>query len=332
MHASVGAGARESRVREVAEERRPGTTDGAVAATAPPRARLPARFAVFVAERFPPLSYGPLIGAFVASGTVAAAAASGARPPIGGWTVAITLLVATAFLQLRILDEIRDADVDRVGRPERPVPRGLVTVSELRALAVAVGVAGAGLSVLLGPPVVLTYAVATGTIWLLGTGPLQHEANRYPRLRGAISHSVIAPELLLCAWAVVAPIRPIPELGASLLLGWGASLAMEVSRKTVLPIEEREGVQTYSKELGRRGALVVAALAIAFAFIGAAGLAFLVKTAALIALVPIVAAAAVPVVAARFGDRLSSAAVQSAAAALVLIVLLWPVIIMLGLE
>ena len=43
---------------------------------------------------------------------------------------ALTALVF--FFLLRVLDEHKDQDVDRRWRPELPVPRGLVSLAELR--------------------------------------------------------------------------------------------------------------------------------------------------------------------------------------------------------
>lgn len=322
-------------MRELAEAGRPGAAHAGVATAAgTPRPRRPMiwRLATFVAERFPPLAYGPLIAAFVACGTTAALLATGERPALGWWTVAISLVVGAAFLQLRILDEIRDADIDRIGRPGRPVPRGLVTVRELLALAIGVGLVGGALAVSLGVPAAACYALATGTIWLLGTNLRRHNTGRYPWLREAIAHSAIAPLLILCAWASVAEIRPIPALAATLLLAWGASLAMEVSRKVVLPAEERDGVPTYSAELGRSRALLVAALAISAALAGAALLDAAVRGISATAVVPLAAAASAPVAVAWFGQRLGTGFIRTAAAILVLVALLWPVVVRLGLE
>lgn len=325
-------------MRELTEARQPGATRAEAAIGAvPPRSRTSRarRLGTFVAERFPPLAYGPLIAALVACGTAAAAIATGARPALGPWLVALALAVTAAFLQLRILDEIRDAEVDREGRPERPVPRGLVSITELRAFAILVGLAGAVLALPLGAAAFVCYSVAAAAIWLLGsarTGRLTgRSTGRRPQLRAALTHSVIAPLLLLCAWASVAGIRPLPALGAALLLVWGASLGMEVSRKTVRPIEEHAGVPTYSAELGRQPALLLAALALGVALAGAGGLALAVGAVPAVVIVPLVGAALVPVIAARLGPRVGTGAVRATGATLVLVCLVWPLVVMAGL-
>jgi len=50
------------------------------------------------------------------------------------------------FLQLRIADEFKDYEEDRRCRPHRPVPRGLVSLGELKAVAGAAAVVQAALA------------------------------------------------------------------------------------------------------------------------------------------------------------------------------------------
>jgi 4-hydroxybenzoate polyprenyltransferase len=164
----------------------------------------PARLARFVAQRFPPLSYGPLIVALVVCGRTAAALASDTRPGLDWQAVATTFVVAAAFLQLRILDEIRDAAIDVVGHPERPLPSGLVTESELRTFAVALALVAIALTVPFGPAELAACSLALITIWALGRDLPRWLALKHGMLGEALLHSVIVPELLLVARTSVA--------------------------------------------------------------------------------------------------------------------------------
>src|SRR5512141_395159 len=95
-----------------------------------------ARYLVFVGERFPPGVYLPLICLFAAAGYVPSMASSGtAFQPLR--FIAAAVVVGLAFLHLRLIDEVKDAEVDRLGRPSRPLPRGLVTERELTGAAIA---------------------------------------------------------------------------------------------------------------------------------------------------------------------------------------------------
>jgi 4-hydroxybenzoate polyprenyltransferase len=66
------------------------------------------------------------------------------------------------FLQLRIADEFKDHEEDTLYRPYRPVPRGLVTLNELRVLGIGAAVVQAALALWLQPALLLLLAV----VWL----------------------------------------------------------------------------------------------------------------------------------------------------------------------
>ncbi len=62
-----------------------------------------------------------------------------------GWATAVRIIVvAVLLLYLRMVDEIKDLDYDRIHHPDRPLVSGAITVGELW---VAIGVVAAGLTV-----------------------------------------------------------------------------------------------------------------------------------------------------------------------------------------
>jgi 4-hydroxybenzoate polyprenyltransferase len=289
-------------------------------------AGLPARLARFVLERFPPLAYGILIGALVLCGA-AAASLSAERPlEVGPATLVAALAVVAAFLQLRILDELRDEAADRIGRPHRPVPRGLVTAAELRAFAIASAVTGIALAATAGVAPFAVYLVAVAAIWVFGLDMPARVARHPGPLANALLHSVITPSLLVFTWAAGAPAGPDGILAAAILLAWGASLALELSRKTFRPEEERAGIESYSRTLGRSRALLAAGLAHGAAWLGAGTLAAIAGAPAAVWVPPLVVAVAIPALAPTTGDRLGGRTLEAVASVLVLAVLLWPVV------
>lgn len=294
------------------------------------RPPLIARLGRFVLERFPLQSYGPLIVALVICGRTAASLATGEPVDLSREIVVTALAVACAFLQLRVLDEIRDEQADRAGRPDRPLPRGLVSVAELRAFAAVSALLGVALAASLGAAAFACYVLALLSIWLLGLDLPHRLPIRHGVLSYALMHSVIAPEVLLFVWATTAGLSGGGALAATLLLVWGAGLAMEVGRKTLMASEERPGVETYSGELGRPRALALAALSLSVGCLGAGALAVAVGAASGTAIVPFVAAGAIPLLARGFGDRIGTSAIRSTSAILVLALLLWPLVVALG--
>ncbi len=97
------------------------------------------RFWQYQKERFPLLAHGLLISSF----TFSAIAYSHICRHASGSIELLAFLKAFTntfllFLLLRIFDEFKDAEFDKANRPYLPVPRGLVNLSELKILGLAV--------------------------------------------------------------------------------------------------------------------------------------------------------------------------------------------------
>jgi 4-hydroxybenzoate polyprenyltransferase len=296
-------------------------------------AGMPKRLGRFVLERFSPLAYGPLILALVLAGQAGATLATGGHLALSWSTAWATMAVAFGFLQLRVLDELRDEGVDRRARPERPLPRGLVSAAELRVTAVGAGVVGASLAAALGLAALVCYGLALGQVWLLGTGTGPAGGARSPGLVGdALRHSLIVPTMLAVGWASVGPLAPSLTLAATLLLAWGAGLALEVGRKTVAAADERPGIETYSSALGRSRALLLLAGLVGTMAVAASLLAAVAEAVTGVVILPVGVAAAVAAVAVSQRQRLGTVAVRATVPVLVLSALAWPPLVAWGLR
>ena len=222
----------------------------------------------YQAERFPVFKHGVLIAAFGASAVCLSALLRGAAPAWPSLVVAVLVLFGF-FFQLRVADEHKDNEDDTKYRPERPVPRGLVKLAELRGVAIAVGVIQILLTAWLGWTMlgllVLVWAymaVMTKEFFVpawLKKRPIIYMA----------SHMAIMPLIDLyataCDWlpAGVALHEGFGlTLGAFLLLSLVNGSAIEIARKSWAPAMEREGVETYSRAWGaeRAGVVVMAIL------------------------------------------------------------------------
>ena len=107
---------------------------------------LGARLWEYQGERFPIFKHGVLIAAFGASAVCLSALLREAVPDWRAIVVAVLVLFGL-FFQLRVADEHKDNEEDTKFRPERPVPRGLVTLGELRVVAFVVAAIQVGLTV-----------------------------------------------------------------------------------------------------------------------------------------------------------------------------------------
>lgn len=282
------------------------------------------RLGRFVAERFPLRSHGVLTVALVLCGQAGATLASD-QPNVSGWIVARASVAAgLVFLQLRALDDVLDAPADRRARPDRPLPRGLVTERELLGLALVCGLVGGAVAVTLGPSALACYCLAAAQVWLLSIRTRRRATGSGRLPASALSHSLIVPTVLALAWAASAPLAWSAQLVGTLLLAWGVGLALEVGRKIVMPDEERTGIETYSGELGRTRALALVALFLAAASAGAGLLAVTSGAPPFVALLPCGLVAASVICVGATAARLSTTAVRTLVPTDVMVLLLWP--------
>jgi 4-hydroxybenzoate polyprenyltransferase len=227
----------------------------------PAKRGLGARLWEYQGERFPIFKHGVLIAAFGASAVCLSALLRQGAPDWRAIVVAVLVLFGL-FFQLRVADEHKDNEEDTKFRPERPVPRGLVQLAELRVAAFGVAALQIGLTVwldwrLLGPLALVWAWMAVMTKEFFVPAWLKKRPIVY-----MVSHMAIMPLIDLyataCDWlpqiskdgGVGAHEGFGLTLGAFLLLSLVNGAVIEIARKSWAPEDEREGVETYSKLWG----------------------------------------------------------------------------------
>jgi 4-hydroxybenzoate polyprenyltransferase len=184
---------------------------------------------------------------------------------LGIWSVFDLLLI------LRLMDELKDRDIDRALFPRRPLPSGRVLERDIRlSLAAAMGLYALPslLAGVLGPALaVLAYAL------LMFRRFFAPRLLRRSLLLTLATHTPIVPLMVLHGLAIFAaehgrPLRGLDwwSLAPVVAMVWSGFLSWELSRKIRSAPEETEYV-TYSRVLGPRGAvtLLVAVQAVGLA-------------------------------------------------------------------
>jgi 4-hydroxybenzoate polyprenyltransferase len=207
------------------------------------------RWIVYQRERFPLLSHAPLIAAFSVSAVCFSALLRGSGPPSGAALIVAFVTALLFFLQLRISDEFKDADEDARYRPYRPVPRGLVSLHELRRIGAAAALVQVLLAFWLHPALLLLLVVPWGWFALMSRGFF---AGSWLRRRPALyvaTHMMILPLVDLyataCDW-LVSGAHPPRGLVWFLLVSYANGVVIEIGRKTRAPADEEPNVETYS--------------------------------------------------------------------------------------
>jgi 4-hydroxybenzoate polyprenyltransferase len=234
------------------------------------------RLWIYQAERIP-LGRTALLVAVFASSSVNVSAHLGHRP-LPSWPSYAVAFIAVLifFFQLRACDEIKDAEDDARYRPERPIPRGLVALRTIVALAVAALPLSALAAALLDLRLLWLLCAVWAWMGLMAAEFFVPDWLRARPLAYLVSHMLIMPLIDLfvtaCEW-LPAGASPPGALVLFLVLSFLNGTVLEIGRKIYAPANERTGVETYSALLGLRAATAtwLAVVAAAFGFLLAVG-------------------------------------------------------------
>ncbi|HEY3814907.1 MAG TPA: UbiA family prenyltransferase [Caulobacteraceae bacterium] len=225
-------------------------------------APLAPRLWTYQAERFPLVKHGGLILVFSGGEAVFGALVRGVAVD---WRAVATAAVVCLllFAQLRISDEHKDRLDDARWRPERPVPRGLVSLGELRTVAAGAAVVQLVATVALDVRLLPVLGLVWGWMALMSVeffAPAWLKARPIVYL---VSHMAVMPLIALFAVACGARTATLisPAVGAFLAMAFLNGVVLEIARKSWSLEDERPGVETYSRLWGPRRAALVAALA-----------------------------------------------------------------------
>ncbi|MDH3319387.1 MAG: UbiA family prenyltransferase [Betaproteobacteria bacterium] len=215
------------------------------------------RLWIYQRERFPLATMSALALLLGAAATMFSALLRGAAAPSALAVVAAAGSALLVFAQMRIFDEFKDFEDDARFRPYRAVPRGLVTLGELRWV---LAVAAAG-------QIAIALAVDARLLWLLAAlwgyhllMAAEFFARAWLRSRHfayLASHVPFGALIALYATAFEWLPRAAEPHPALLLLGAAAlfdTVMLEIGRKIRAPRDEEVGVATYSAVWGRRRA------------------------------------------------------------------------------
>jgi len=214
------------------------------------------RFWIYQSERFPLKKTVPLLLVFSAASICVSARL--ADRPLPEWPAfaAGFVLAMALFFQMRVCDEFKDAEDDRRYRPDRPIPRGLVSEKEVLSLGVLTIPLAIAAAWFWHPSVLWLL----GLVWIwLAAMTVEFGVPTWLKARPVLylsSHMAIMPliDLLLTG------IEWLPAGGAAsslwlfLALSFVNGCVLEIGRKLWAPENEIAGVDTYSALWGPRRA------------------------------------------------------------------------------
>ena len=233
------------------------------------------RWWIYQRERFPLAGHTPVIAAFSLAAVGYSILERGANTFLGGRQLLVAFTCSFLFfLQLRLADEVKDFEEDRLYRPYRPVPRGLVTLRELAFVWMG-SVLLQLLSVFWLTVRLLPLLVAVWAYQLLMSREFFHRdwLKGHP-VAYMMSHMVIMPLIFLfasaCDWIAAGYTGPMRGLFWMMAVNFFVGMVIEIGRKIRAPSDEEHGVETYSLLWGQSAAvlawLTMMAASVAFAY------------------------------------------------------------------
>ena len=236
------------------------------------------RFYLYQKERFPFLAHGLLIAVFSFSAVSYSRICRGMEDfiPLKVFLPGIFTTI-TFFLLLRISDEFKDASEDKQFRPYLPVPRGLITLKELKWIAIIVVLMQLLIQLWAFPSMLGLYALAFLYLGLMTVEFFVPNWLKKKQLIYVASHMMIIPLIDIYAagldWHISKAEAP-HGLVFFLAVSYMNGVVIEFGRKIKPAHKEEEGVVTYSKLYGPdRAALywiIVLLLTLALSFAASA--------------------------------------------------------------
>lgn len=217
------------------------------------------RLWAYSTQRFPLVEHGVMIAAYVLSNTLVAQAL---QPEMATTFVGLSTLLAFAvillfFLHLRVFDEHKDYEADVEHHPDRVLQRGVITLKHLKVIGfIAIG-AQLGLALLHGAGTAVAWAIAFGYSLLMLKEFFCREWLEARFLLYAVTHLLVMPLLALVVYGFATgnvPWEAPTWFYLYAVLGFFVMFNWEISRKVRAPDDEVDGIQTYTKVFGTRGA------------------------------------------------------------------------------
>ncbi|HOL56095.1 MAG TPA: UbiA family prenyltransferase [Spirochaetota bacterium] len=208
------------------------------------------RFFIFILERFSPFTHLLLISIFYSGTIVFYKNVINIQYPSLYKIVIGFLNVFLIFLNLRLLDEIKDYKTDIIVHPERPLARGLITIKEAKIISIVIIGIELIFSLLISPLNTLFLSVVILFSFLMFKEFFVSEfLNKHIYLY-AFTHNPITALIIIYGYSIFPKINIDIPLLLLIIIGCLQALVFEFARKILILEYEKKGMPTYSSSIG----------------------------------------------------------------------------------
>lgn len=219
------------------------------------------RFYTYQNERFPILMHGILISIFTFSAISYSRICRGVAGFIAWETYLIGIFATVSlFFLVRIFDEFKDKEDDAKYRTYLPVPRGLISLSELKYVGIALGIIQLSVLSFFQPRMLWLYLMVIAYLCLMGVEFFVPEWLKARQILYITSHMFIIPLVDVYATGLdwlLADADPSIGLAFFFAVSYMNGLVLEFGRKIRAPHKEEEGVVSYTGLYGTKGGILV---------------------------------------------------------------------------
>lgn len=218
------------------------------------------RFYIYQKERFPFLAHGVLISAFTFSAISYSRISQGDEGFIDFKDFLIGVFITLSFFFLvRVFDEFKDKEEDAQYRKYLPVPRGLISLEELKIIGWIVGMTQLFVIAFFQPQMIYLYVIVLIYLCLMGVEFFVPKWLKKRHLLYIISHMLIIPLIDFYAsglhWKLEGSAFHI-GLVWFFLVSYFNGFVLEFGRKLRTPETEEEGITSYTKLYGEKGGVI----------------------------------------------------------------------------
>lgn len=212
------------------------------------------RIVKYIIERYPPAATLTLaVFLFLSSASTTFLAQQKTITPFPGIWIIPIITIFFLFLHIRIFDEFKDYEHDKLYYPKRPVARGLVTLKELKALGLLIIFLEVVLNVFLGLQIFFLYLLMLGFSFLMLKEFFLGEKLRDKLFIYTLLHQLIAILIAIYSYKAVGTPNMLltsPILISHMIFLFLTVLFLEMARKVRAPYEENQSHDTYTSYFG----------------------------------------------------------------------------------
>jgi 4-hydroxybenzoate polyprenyltransferase len=210
-------------------------------------------------ERFPPVNMALFAILFttvmcIATHTINKTAQFGVNEIVG------CIAVISFFFRLRVFDEIKDYEIDLINHPHRVLQTGRVTIKDLWAVSIALGVIEIGWSFMNGIETLVAWSCALVFAVLMRYEFFVGRFLKKYLFIYAVSHMMIMPLAIYWVWSAYTDMAFNYNLLLLSSLSVVSGFAFEIARKIKLYDDERSSIDSYSKIVGYANAVFLVLL------------------------------------------------------------------------